>query len=107
LLVLLLVALEGTRRTTLSKILVFGLLTSGVLLFVGGIIRLLRSRFASVPPRTCPSVNLLKDLLAERLAPREHTRLAAHLEGCTVCQHRVEGLTAGHKSWPPMARKLS
>jgi hypothetical protein len=55
----------------------------------------------------CPSIGRLKDFLAERLPSEERTRLASHLETCTACQHRVEGLTAGQKSWPGMARKLS
>ncbi len=55
----------------------------------------------------CPPIDLLKDFLAESLSSDERVRLAAHLEVCTACQHRVEGLTAGQKSWPGMARKLS
>src|SRR5205823_6016396 len=55
--------------------------------------------FRRLPPAaravSCPQIGLLKDWLAERLRPREHTRLAAHLEVCPSCQHRVEGLTAG------------
>jgi serine/threonine protein kinase len=60
-----------------------------------------------ITPLNCPPVGLLKDLLAERLPPRDHARLTAHLEVCTACQHRVEGLTAGQKNWSGMARKLS
>jgi hypothetical protein len=54
----------------------------------------------------CPTIGQLKDLLAERLPAAERARLATHLESCPVCQHRVEGLTAGHHSWPGMAHKL-
>ncbi len=56
---------------------------------------------------SCPQIGHLKDWLAERLRPREHARLAAHLEVCPACQHRVEGLTAGQGSWVGMARKLN
>lgn len=52
-------------------------------------------------------MNHLRDLLAERLRPPETAQLAAHLEVCTACQQHVEGLTAGQKSWPGVARKLS
>ncbi len=56
---------------------------------------------------TCPSLSHLKDFLDERLAGRERMQLAAHLELCLNCQHRVEGMTAGHNSWRGMAHKLS
>jgi serine/threonine-protein kinase len=62
---------------------------------------------AALGQTSCPPVGRLKDLLGERLAPGEHARLAAHLEVCTACQHRVEGLTAGHESWPGVARRLT
>jgi serine/threonine protein kinase len=55
----------------------------------------------------CLSTGRLKDFLAERLSPAEHGRVAAHLEFCKACQRRVEGLTAGHKSWSGLARQLS
>ncbi|MHB1426783.1 MAG: protein kinase domain-containing protein [Gemmataceae bacterium] len=55
----------------------------------------------------CPSVGHLKDLLGERLPAAERARLTAHLELCSNCQHRVEGMSRGHRSWPGMARKLS
>ena len=102
-----LAALEGSPKTTASEILVFFLLSSAIFLFVWGVIRLNRSASPDTGSTTCPPVGLLKDLLAERLRPHEHARLSAHLEVCTACQHRVEGLTAGQKSWPGMARKLS
>jgi hypothetical protein len=55
----------------------------------------------------CPPVSRLKDLLAERLRSEERARLTAHLEICSACQHRLEGLTAGQKSWAGLASKLS
>jgi serine/threonine-protein kinase len=58
-------------------------------------------------PHACPPVGRLEALLAERLPPALHRRLAAHLEVCKACQLRIEGLTAGHKSWPGLAGKLS
>jgi hypothetical protein len=76
-------------------------------LFLRMLRRLFRPTRPGARPGPCPPVSLLKDLLAERLSPREQARLAAHLEDCTACQHRVEGLTAGQKSWPGLARKLS
>lgn len=68
---------------------------------------LVRAAFWSNRTLPCPTIDRLKDFLAERLPPQKRTRLAAHLEACTVCQHRVEGFTAGQKSWPGVARKLS
>ncbi len=62
------------------------------------------------PPKAavaCPPVGRLKDFLVERLSFPEHRQVAAHLEVCPACQHRVEGLTAGQKSWPALARKLT
>jgi serine/threonine-protein kinase len=74
-------------------------------------VRRLRQMFepapAGTPPGPCPPVGLLRDWLAERLAPREHARLAGHVEVCAACQHRVEGLTAGLESWAAAARKLT
>jgi serine/threonine-protein kinase len=58
-------------------------------------------------PRHCPPIRLLKDLLAERLSAADQSRLAAHLEACTACQHRVEGLTAGRDAWSGLARPLA
>ena len=55
----------------------------------------------------CPSIESLKALLAERLPLSEQARLAAHLDVCAACQHRVEGITAGQQAWPGMAHKLS
>jgi serine/threonine-protein kinase len=63
--------------------------------------------FRGAPRAACPPFEHLKDLLADRLPTHEQARLAAHLEHCKTCQYRVEGLTAGQKSWPGMARKLS
>jgi serine/threonine-protein kinase len=68
---------------------------------------LFRATPAGTRPMSCPSVGQLRDLLAERLPSWEQARLAAHLELCKTCQYRVEGLTAGQKSWPGMARHLS
>jgi hypothetical protein len=78
-----------------------------LLLLVWGRRRELRAAPRGSQPPACPPLALLKDLLAERLPPQEHARLARHLEVCTACQHRVEGLTAGQGSWAGMARKLA
>jgi serine/threonine-protein kinase len=67
----------------------------------------LRSKFPDVRPEACPPVDRLKDLLADHLPAEDHAKVAAHLEVCSACQYRVEGLTAGQRSWPGMARKLS
>jgi anti-sigma factor RsiW len=69
-------------------------------------LRGLRSKFPDVRLEACPPLDSLKDLLADRLPAEDHRKLSAHLEACTACQHRVEGLTAGQRSWPGMARKL-
>jgi hypothetical protein len=63
--------------------------------------------FGPAPPVACPALSRLKDFLAECLPRVEHDRLAAHLEVCKACQHRLEGLTAGQGLGPDMARKLS
>jgi hypothetical protein len=84
----------------------FGLLIQ-VVLIVWGTVRWLRPASVESQWKTCPSIGLLKDLLAERLPSPVQGRLAAHLENCIACQHRVEGLTAGQRSWPFLARKLS
>jgi hypothetical protein len=79
----------------------------GLFLFVWELTRKSRPASPDGGPRTCPAVGRLKDLLAERLPAREQARLAAHLEVCTTCQHRVEGLSAGQSPWPGVAKKLS
>ncbi len=71
------------------------------------LLRWLRSEFPDVDLESCPSLDSLRDFLADRLPAETHARVAAHLEACTACQYRVEGLTAGRNSWPGMARKLS
>jgi serine/threonine-protein kinase len=43
----------------------------------------------------CPPLSQLQDLVAERLPPVEQEELNVHLETCTDCQHRLEGLVAG------------
>ncbi len=68
---------------------------------------LIRWLLRKITRGACPSIGHLKDLLAERLPAGERARLTAHLELCPVCQHRVEGLSMGHNSWPGLARKLS
>ncbi len=96
---------------------VFLLLFSAGILFLWALLRsfvflwaLLRSigRTPVINPGPpCPPIDLLKSFLAERLASDERARLTAHLENCSVCQHRVEGLTAGQKAWSEVVRKLS
>ncbi|HEY7330782.1 MAG TPA: protein kinase [Gemmataceae bacterium] len=66
------------------------------------IVRLSRRLFRG----ECPSIGDLEDLLGERLPAAERVRVGSHLELCSTCQHRVEGLTAGHHSWRGMAHKL-
>jgi hypothetical protein len=68
---------------------------------------LIRWLLRRVTRSACPSIGRLKDLLAERLPAGERARLTAHLDFCPVCQHRVEGLSMGHNSWPGLARKLT
>jgi hypothetical protein len=90
-----------------SWIFFFLLLLALTFLFIWGLNRLLRPVAPSQRTMSCPPVGLLKDFLAERLSPQEHTRLEAHLERCKGCQLWVEGHTAEHKSWAGVARKLS
>jgi len=101
-------ALAKARLSTAAGLMFF-LLFGGLIgfLFVWGVKRLFGPTPPGARPMSCPPVGQLKDLLAERLPPRDQARLAAHLEDCKTCQYRVEGLTAGKKSWPDMARKLS
>ena len=94
----------GHPITTLMFLL---FLSAAFCLFVWGMIRLVFPALLVGRLADCPPIGRLKDLLAERLSPGEQARLAAHLEGCTACQHRVEGLTAGQKSWTRVANKLS
>ncbi|HTU20229.1 MAG TPA: protein kinase [Gemmataceae bacterium] len=105
--VFVLVSVEGTPKTWINEFLVFSLFWAAILLFFWGLATLLWSLFQSVRWVDCPPIGLLKDFLADRLSLTARRRLAAHLEACTACQHRVEGLTAGHNSWPSMAHKLS
>ncbi len=107
--VFLITVLSSSMGSTEAIILLLvGLLYIAVpCLIVWGAIRLYRLLYADSRPGICPPIHLLKDFLSEHLPSAERARLAAHLEVCTACQHRVEGLTAGQKSWPGMARKLS
>jgi hypothetical protein len=89
------------------EFLAFLLFACVVGLFIAGVVRLARPKAPGNGRAACPPIDLLKDMLAERLRPGEQAWLAGHLEFCTTCQHRVEGLTAGQKSWPGLARKLS
>jgi hypothetical protein len=72
-----------------------------------GFLHRLRLKLPDVRLETCPSLGSLKGFLDDRLSAEDHAKVAAHLEICPECQHRVEGLTAGQRSWPGMARKLS
>jgi serine/threonine-protein kinase len=100
---------EGLRPP--AWVLLFLLFIALTLVLVWLVQRLARATPHTVAPgdgrNACPPIGSLKDLLAERLRPAEQARLAAHLELCPACQHRVEGLTAGQRSWPGMAHKLS
>ncbi len=68
---------------------------------------LIRSQLFGLQPAACPTVDRLKDFLIDRLPSVEHWKVAVHLERCPACQHRLEGLTAGQKSWPALAHKLT
>src|SRR6185437_1215682 len=104
---LVLASLIGTRKTWISELLVGSLFWSAILLFFWGLSKLLWPLFRGGQWTYCPSIDHLRDFFAGRLSSDERVRLAAHLEVCPTCQHRVEGLTSGQKSWPGMARKLS
>jgi hypothetical protein len=75
-------------------------LLSRLLTALESLFRRLRSKIPDVRLDGCPSLSGLKDLLADRLPAEDHAKLATHLEDCAACQHRVEGLTAGQRSWP-------
>jgi serine/threonine protein kinase len=99
-------------RRRLGKILILIVLfiqslLSRLLEAIDRLLRLLRSKFPEARLESCPSLDSLKDLLADRLPREDHAKVAAHLDECSACQYRVEGLTAGQRSWPGMARKLS
>jgi Protein kinase domain len=91
-----------------ALLLVFG---TAIILFgkpLGRLFRpILRLAFPGPWLPKCPPIGRLKDLLAECLPSGEQSQLAAHLDVCTACQHRVEGLTAGQQAWPGLARKLN
>jgi serine/threonine-protein kinase len=95
------------NEPALGRFIVFLLLLGLGFLFVRLVGQWFGPAFRYAGLNTCPPVRRLEALLAERLPPVEQRRLAAHLEGCKACQLRVEGLTAGHKSWPGLAGKLS
>src|SRR5262249_16613561 len=71
-----------------------------------GIAKLLWSLFRGGRWADCPPISRLKDFLAERLPSNEGARVAAHLELCSACQHRIEGLTTGSplSVCPPIGR---
>jgi hypothetical protein len=99
-------AARHTREST-GWVLWFTLLSGVAFLYIWIMRRWVRTGSAGSGPGGCPPVGLLREFLAERLPPREHTRLAEHLEHCTACQRWVEGQTAAHKSWAGVARKLT
>jgi hypothetical protein len=94
---------EADGRHALGFLLLCGL--TG--LFIWGVARSFRPAPPRRRPATCPPIGLLKAMLAERVRPPMQARLAAHLEVCAACQHRIEGLTAAQSSLPGLARKLS
>jgi hypothetical protein len=102
-----LAASEGRPFNGANLVLMMLLLGWTVFLFVWGTFRLADAMAPAAGQTACPAIGRLKDFLAEHLSPREHSRVAAHLEDCAACQHRVEGLTAGKKSWPGLFDKLS
>jgi serine/threonine protein kinase len=78
-----------------------------VVVVIWGILRLIGWSFSSTTLSVCPPISQLKDFLRERLRTDDRARVAAHLDYCTSCQHRVEGLTAGQDAWTGLARRLS
>jgi len=43
----------------------------------------------------CPSCSELEEFLTDRLPPEGESRVLTHLDGCSICQQILEGLTAG------------
>src|SRR6516164_8149370 len=80
-------ALAKARLPTAAGLMFF-LLFGGLIgfLFVWGVKRLFGPTRPGARPMSCPPVGQLKDLLAERLPPRDQAHLAAHLEDCKTCQ---------------------
>jgi len=91
----------------LSALMYLLFFSSAFVLFIWAMVRFLGLPIPEAPLATCPPIDHLKDFLSDRLPSEERGRLAAHLDGCSFCQHRVEELTVGHNSWPGLARKLS
>jgi serine/threonine protein kinase len=56
-----------------------------------------------MPVDTCPSVDQLRNLLAEALPPQERAPLEAHVEGCPRCQQALERLTEDSLAWAAAA----
>jgi serine/threonine protein kinase len=106
-LALILYAAANRSSNVTGWILLLVMMGAAIYVFVWLFRHRLQAESAAIRAAGCPPVGLLRDFLAERLPPREHTRLAAHLEHCTACQRWVEGHTAEHKSWAGVARKLS
>ncbi len=79
-------------------------LIAAIGLFLWAMYRRFAPRLSGALLTECPTIGQLKEFLAERLPADERAKLAAHLEICTACQHRVEGLTAGQRSWPFLAQ---
>jgi hypothetical protein len=79
----------------------------GLLVFFWATLHILVLPVVHAPRPDCPPIGRLKDFLSERLRGDERARVAEHLDRCTVCQHRVEGLTAGQGAWSVVARKLT
>jgi hypothetical protein len=90
-----------------GRVVCFMLLVGLTFLLIMGLTRLFWRVPPTARPASCPPIALLRDFLAEHVSPREHARLAGHVDRCPPCQHRLEGLTAGQESWATSARKLA
>ena len=94
----------GHPATTVFFFIIFFV---GLLVVFWAILQAFILPVAHAPRIDCPPMSRLKDFLSERLRGDERAGVADHLDRCPVCQHRVEGLTAGQGAWSVVARKLT
>src|SRR4051812_28733940 len=57
-------------------------------------------------PANCPDPGRLRALLEGALREPEQAELSGHLDTCTNCQQKLEGLAAGGPGWTGPARQL-
>jgi WD40 repeat protein/tRNA A-37 threonylcarbamoyl transferase component Bud32 len=58
-------------------------------------------------PLSCPDPDRLRQMLADNLPPAEQAELVAHLDGCSLCQQRLEDLAGANPVLLEAARTLA